>query len=155
MTPTRVPTLVATAAVCALLAWLAIRTTFPQLPSLPWTPAPALAVLAAAEAITGRNLKARILGRRDDGKALAPIAVVRAAALAKASSLGGAVFAGLAAGCLIYLLGLASLPVAASGAVSSGVILGCAIILIAAALYLERCCRAPSRNGDHEGWRGE
>lgn len=155
MTPTRIPTLVAVAAVCALVAWLAIRSTFPQLPSLPWTPAPALLVLAVAEAITGRNLKARIRGRRDDGKALSPVAVVRAAALAKASSAGGAVFAGLAAGCLFYSLGLASLPVAASDAINSGVILGSALILIAAALYLEHCCRAPSRSGDGDGWRGE
>lgn len=155
LTPTRVPTLVAVAAVCALVAWLAIRTTFPQLPSLPWAPALALLVLAAAEAITGRNLKARIGGRRDDGKALAPIAVVRAAALAKASSLGGAVFAGLAAGCLLYSLGLASLPVAGRNAINSGVILGSAVILIAAALYLEHCCRAPSRSDDDDSWRGE
>ena len=154
MTPTRVRTLVAVAVVCAVLAWLAIRTTFPELPRLPWTPAPALLVLAAAEAMTGRNLRARILGRRDDGKALAPIAVARAAALAKASSLGGAVFAGLAAGCFIYMLGLVSLPIASSDVISTGLITGSAVVLVVAALYLEHCCRAPSRSGDDD-WRNE
>jgi Protein of unknown function (DUF3180) len=155
MTPTRLRTLVAVAVVCAVLGWLAIRTTFPELPRLPWTPAPLLLVLAAAEAMTGRNLRARILGRRDDGKALAPIAVARAAALAKASSLGGALFAGLAAGWFIYMLGLVNLPVASSNALSTGLILGASVILVAAALYLERCCQAPPRGGDDGGWRGE
>jgi hypothetical protein len=148
-------TLVAVAVVCAVLAWLAIRTTFPELPRLPWTPAPLLLVLAAAEAMTGRNLRARILGRRDDGKALAPIAVARAAALAKASSLGGALFAGLAAGCFIYMLGLVNLPIASSNALSTGLILGASVVLVAAALYLERCCQAPPRGRDDGGWRGE
>lgn len=136
--------------ICGLVAWLAIRTTFPNLPRLPWTPAPLLLVLALAEAMTGRNLRARILGQRDDGKQLAPMAVARAAALAKASSLGGAVFAGLAAGCLFYSLGLVSLPAGASNAVSAGAILGSAVILIAAALYLERCCRAPTRRNPRD-----
>jgi hypothetical protein len=154
MTPTRPRTLLVVAIVCALLAWLAIRTTFPNLPRLSWTPAPLLLVLALAEAITGRNLRARILGRRDDGKALAPIAVARAVALAKASSLGGAVFAGLAAGCFIYTLGLVNLPIPASDALSAGLILGAAIILVAAALYLEYCCRAPSGSTDGRGPHG-
>ena len=147
-------TLAAVAVVCAVLAWLAIRSTFPDLPRLPWTPAAVLLALAAGEAITGHNLRARILGRRDDGKVLAPIAVARAAALAKASSLGGAVFAGLAAGCFIYMLGLVSLPVPSGDAISTGLIAGSSVVLVAAALYLERCCRAPSRGGD-DGPRGE
>jgi Protein of unknown function (DUF3180) len=151
MTPTRPRTLLAVAIACALVAWLAIRTTFPNLPRLPWTPAPLLLVLAAAEAITGRNLQARILGRRDDGKALAPIAVARAVALAKASSLGGAVFAGLAAGSVIYTLGLVNLPIPASDALNAGLVLGAAIVLVAAALYLEYCCRAPSGRDRDDG----
>jgi hypothetical protein len=151
MTPTRPRTLLAVAIACALVAWLAIRTTFPNLPRLPWTPAPLLLVLAAAEAITGRNLQARILGRRDDGKALAPIAVARAVALAKASSLGGAVFAGLAAGSVIYTLGLVNLPIPASDALNAGLVLAAAIVLVAAALYLEYCCRAPSGRDRDDG----
>lgn len=154
MTPTRPRTLLVVAIACALVAWLAIRTTFPNLPRLPWTPAPLLLALAVAEAITGRNLRARILGRGDDGKALAPIAVARAVALAKASSLGGAVFAGLAAGCVIYTLGLVNLPIPASDALNAGLILAAAIILVAAGLYLEYCCRAPSGSGRDDDPQG-
>jgi hypothetical protein len=145
VTPTRLRSLVVVAIACALAAWLVIRASYPGLPQLPWTAAPALVVLGIAEAITGWNLRAKILGRRD-GKPLAPIGVARAVALAKASSLGGAVFAGFAAGCLIYTLGLVNLPVASHDAVTAAITLVSAIILVGAALYLEHCCRTPSGN---------
>ncbi|HUA31099.1 MAG TPA: DUF3180 domain-containing protein [Streptosporangiaceae bacterium] len=148
MTPTRPWTLLVLAAVCALVVWLIARTSFSSLPTVPWTAAPAMLLLATAEALSGRNLRARIRGRRPGGKPLAPIAVVRMAALAKASSVGGAVFGGLAAGFFIYTLGLLSLTVPRNDAINTGSTVVAAILLIAAALYLERSCRAPSRNGD-------
>ncbi len=145
MTPTRPWTLLAVAAVCAVAAWLVVRSSFAGLPTLPWTGAPALVVLAIAEALSGRNLRAKIMGRRD-GKPLAPIAVTRIAALAKASSLGGAVFGGLATGFFVYTAGFLDLPVPRGDAINAGITAVAAGILVAAALYLERCCRAPSRD---------
>jgi hypothetical protein len=147
MTPTRPWTLLVVAAVCALAAWLIVRATFSSLPVLPWTAAPAMLLLAAAEVVSGRNLRARIRGRRG-GRPLAPIAVVRMAALAKASSVGAAAFGGLAAGFFIYTLGLLSVTVPRNDAINAGATVAAAAILVAAALYLERSCRAPSRNGD-------
>jgi hypothetical protein len=147
MTPTRPWTLLVVAAVCALVAWLIVRATFASLPTLPWTAAPAMLLLAAAEAVSGRNLRARIRGRRA-GRPLAPIAVVRMAALAKASSVGGAAFGGLAAGFFIYTLGMLSVTVPRNDAINAGTTVVVAAILVAAALYLERSCRAPSRDGD-------
>jgi hypothetical protein len=147
MTPTRPWTLVAVAVVCAVVAWLIVRSTFSGLPTLPWTAAPAMLLLAAAEAISGRNLRARIRGRRG-GRPLAPIAVARMAALAKASSAGAAAFGGLAAGFCIYTLGLLSVTVPRNDAINAAATVVAAAILVAAALYLERSCRAPSRNGD-------
>jgi hypothetical protein len=140
---TRPWTLVALAAACALVVWLIVRVTFTKLPPLPWTAVPALLILAIAEAFSGRNLKARIQGRRG-GKPLAPLAVARMAALAKASSLGGAVFGGFGAGFLIYTLGSIDKSVPRNDAISAGATLASAIVLIAAALYLEHCCRAPT-----------
>ena len=148
MTPTRPWTLLAVAAVCAVAAWLTIRSVA-DLPTLPWTGAPALVVLAAAEALSGRNLRAKIMGRRD-GKPLAPIAVARMAALAKATSLGGAAFGGLAAGFFVYTAGFLNLAIPRGDAINSGITAVAAGILVAAALYLERCCRAPSRDRDDE-----
>jgi hypothetical protein len=147
MTPTRPWTLLVVAAVCALAAWLIVRATFDSLPTLPWTAAPAMLLLAAAEAVSGRNLRARIRGRRS-GRPLAPIAVVRMAALAKASSVGAAAFGGLAAGFFIYTLGRLSVTVPRNDAINAGTTVAAAALLVAAALYLERSCRAPSRNGD-------
>jgi fucose 4-O-acetylase-like acetyltransferase len=147
MNPTRPWTLVAVAAACAVAAWLVVRSRFGELPTLPWSAAPALVVLAVAEALSGRNLRARIQGRRS-GKPLAPIAVARMAALAKASSMGGAAFGGLAAGFFAYTAGQLSLAVPRGDAINAGITVAAAGILVAAALYLERCCRAPSGNGD-------
>jgi hypothetical protein len=147
MTPTRPWTLLAVAAFCAVAAWLVVRSSFAGLPTLPWTGAPALGVLAAAEALSGRNLRAKIMGRRD-GKPLAPMAVARMAALAKASSMGGAAFGGVAAGFFVYTAGFLNMAVPRGDAINSGVTAVAAGLLVAAALYLERCCRAPSGDRD-------
>lgn len=153
MKETRPWTLVAVAAACALVVWLIVRITFTKLPPLPWTAVPALLILAIAEAFSGRNLRARISGR-PGGKPLAPIAVARMAALAKASSLGGAVFAGFGAGFGVYTLGSIDKAVPKSDAVSAGVTFASAIVLVAAALYLERCCRAPAPPDDKNSGTG-
>lgn len=149
MKPTRARTLIAVAAVCGLAAWLIVRASFATLPQLPWTAAPAMLVVAVAEATTGWNTLARLAGRGDTRR-FSPIAVARSAALAKATSLAGAVFAGLAAGGLGYALSYPGLPVARRDAVATGLILAAAIIMIVAALYLEHCCRAPSRSKDDD-----
>ena len=104
MTPTRPGSLLLIGAVCAAIAWLVVRETFATLPPLPWTAVPALALLAIGEAIVGRNLKARMEGRRP-GKPVEPIAVARTAALAKASSAAAVALGGLAAGFGAYVAG--------------------------------------------------
>jgi 4-amino-4-deoxy-L-arabinose transferase-like glycosyltransferase len=146
---TRPWTLIVVAAACALVVWLIVRGTFTKLPPLPWTAVPALLILAIAEGFSGRNLRARIQGRRG-GKPLAPIAVARMAALAKASSLAGAVFAGFGAGFLIYTLGSINKSVPGHDAISAGATLASAAVLVAAALYLEHSCRAPTPPDDED-----
>ena len=76
MTPTRVRTLVIIAVVAAAGSWLLLRPVYSVLPPLPWTGVPALLLLAAAEAWSGRSLRARLRGR---GKPVPPIAVARMA----------------------------------------------------------------------------
>jgi len=140
MRPTRARTLVLTALVCAVGMWLLLRQVYTSLPPLPWSGVPALALLAVAEAITGRNVRARLAGR---GTPIPPIAVARIAALAKASSLAAALIGGLAAGFLIYVTGSLDKSAYRSDALVSGATLGAAALLIAAALYLEHGCRVP------------
>ena len=103
---------------------------------------PALALLAIAEAVCGRSVRARLRGR---GTPIPPIAVARLAMLAKASSLAGAAIGGLAAGFLIYVAGSVDKSSAyRSDAFASGATLGAAALLIVAALYLEHGCRVPA-----------
>ena len=142
MKPTRVSTLVVIAVVCAALTWVLLRSVYQRLPPLPWTGVPALLVAALVEAWTGRDLKARIAGRRGL-KPAAPLFVSRMVALAKASSIAAAIIAGAAAGFDIYLSGSLSAGVPRQDALTAAVTFAAAVVLACAALYLEYCCRVP------------
>ena len=141
MKPTRPATLGVVAVIFAVATWLLLRVVYAQLPPLPWTGVPALLVAAAAEAWTGRDLRARIAGRR--GKPAAPLFVSRMVALAKASALVAAAVAGVAAAFDIYLSGSLNAPVPRQDALTAVVTLAAAVVLACAALYLEYCCRVP------------
>ena len=143
MKPTRVSTLAVVAVVCAALGWLLLRTLYAKLPPLPWTGVPALLIAALAEAWTGRDLKARIAGRRQGAKPVAPLFVSRMVALAKATSLAAAIIAGFAAGFDIYLAGSLSASVPRQDALTAVITFVAAVVLACAALYLENCCRVP------------
>ena len=148
MTPTRIRTLALAALICAVLAWLVLRLVYVTLPPLPWTAVPALGLLAIAEAVSGRNVRARLRG---EGTRIHPITVARMAALAKASSLTAAILGGLAAGFLIYVLGSLDKPAYRRDALVSGVTFASALALVAAALYLEYGCRVPTGRGQGGG----
>ncbi len=141
MQPTRPWILVAVAAVSAGVSWLLVSATFANLPPLPWTLVPAMGLLAIGEFMLGRNLRSRLAGEKG-AKPVQPMAVPRIVALAKASSAAGAVFAGIALGFAIYGIGALSKPVPRHDVLAAGVTAAVAITLVAAALYLERSCRA-------------
>jgi hypothetical protein len=142
MTPTRTRVLLVTAVVCALVAWLLLRPLYSTLPPLPWTGVPALLIAAAAEAWTGRDLRARILGRSSAKPAL-PIYVARMAVLAKATAHAAAVIAGLAAGFALYAAGSLPASIPKRDVITAGVTFAASLLLMLAALYLEHCCRVP------------
>jgi Protein of unknown function (DUF3180) len=160
MTQTRIRWLIAIVVVCALATWPLVRHSYSTLPPLPWTLVPTLALLAIAEAVAGRTLRARIAGReaaRNNGagsgaarrvKRLDPAAMVRTLALAKASAYAAAVVAGVAGGFLIYLAGSLPRP-APRGDLGAAIgIFVAAVLLIVAAIYLERSCRLPDDSND-------
>jgi uncharacterized protein DUF3180 len=155
MTPTRPSTLALTGLVCAIVAWLLLRVTYAALPPLPWTPVPALGVLAVAETWSGRSVRMRLRGQ-GSGHPIQPIAVARMAALAKASSLAAAIIGGLAAGFLIYVVGSLGKSAFRADAYSSAGTLAASAALIAAALYLEHGCRSrpPGDLRDEDPRRG-
>jgi Protein of unknown function (DUF3180) len=148
MKPTKVRTLALTALVSAVVVWLLLHLAYVSLPPLPWTAVPALLLLALAEAVSGRNVRSRLRG--SGGTRIPPIAVARMAALAKASSLAGALIGGLAAGFLIYVLASLDKQAYRSDAVVSGITLVSAMALVLAALYLEQGCRVPTRRDDDD-----
>jgi hypothetical protein len=149
MKPTRSSTLVVVAVIFALVAWLLLHPVYQRLPPLPWTGVPALLLAAAVEAWTGRDLRARIAGRRrgNPTKPADPLFVSRMVALAKASSLVAAAVAGVAAGFDIYLSGSLNAAVPRQDSVTALVTFASAIVLACAALFLEYCCRVPDDPG--------
>jgi hypothetical protein len=129
--------------VCAAAGWLLIRAVYAKLPPLPWTGVPALLIAAVAEVWTGRDLKARISGRRQGLKPVAPLFVSRMVALAKASSVAAAIIAGLTAGFVFYLAGSLNAITPREDALTAVITFVAAVLLACAALYLENSCRVP------------
>lgn len=102
--------------------------------------------IAAADLYIAQLVRSR-LGRGDVGLGpgrIHPIAVARAVALAKASAYLGAVALGFFGGTLTFLYTLGG-DLEAARADRPGAWIGLvgAALLLAAALWLERCCRTP------------
>lgn len=153
MKPTRARTLLLVAVLTAAATWALLTAVYSKLPPLSWTGVPALLIAAGAEAYTGRDLRARIQGKPgrpgrsgpQGVKPAPPLFVARIVALAKASSLAAALFAGVSAGFAIYLSGMLDAPTPRSDMIAASVTFASSLVLLAAALYLEYCCRVPKR----------
>jgi len=153
----------------AVAAWLLVRAWYGQLPPLDWwLPAP-LAVLALAEALGARTLKARLAAQRaarssptrastaaptaHPVRPVEPMLVARLAVLAQASAYVGAVFAGVWAGVLAHV-GPAVGRLQAAGGDTLAALIGIvsSTALVVAALWLESVCRVPpEEDGPSEG----
>jgi Protein of unknown function (DUF3180) len=138
----------------AVAAWLAVRAGYGSLPALRWWLPVPLGVLALAEALGARTLRARLAAQRDRrppaerGSApvrpVEPMLVARLAVLAQASAYVGAAFVGLWVGVLLYVgPAVARLQTAGSDTVTAVVGVVCSAALVAAALWLESVCRIP------------
>jgi hypothetical protein len=138
------------AILASMVTWAVLTAVYASLPPLTWTGAPALLIAAGAEAWTGRDLRARIAGR-PGARPAPPLFVARMVALAKASSQAAALLAGICAGFIIYLSGKTSAPTPRGDLVNASLSFGACLVLIAAALFLEYCCRVPKNpDGDED-----
>ncbi|HMA47738.1 MAG TPA: DUF3180 domain-containing protein [Frankiaceae bacterium] len=145
MTPTRARTLAAAAVSAGVLVYLPLRLVYDDIPRLPRTAPLSLLLVGLVEAQAAVLTRAR-LARRPGTRPILPLTVARLAALAKASSLAGAVLAGAWAAVLAYTVPRADeIGVAGADAITAGLGLGAAVVLVAAALLLERVCRVPGR----------
>ena len=152
MRPTRARNLVFTGLLALAVTWALLTVVYSDLPPLSWTPVPALLLAAAVEAWTGRDLRARIAGQRGS-KPAPPLFVARMVVLAKATSQVAALLAGVSVGFLGYLSGMLDAPTPRSDMITAGIWFGSCLILLAAALFLEYCCRVPddpSRDRDDD-----
>ena len=142
MNPTRTRALVRIGVLAAAVTWAVLIAVYASLPPLTWTLVPALLIAAGAEAWTGRDLRARIQGRVP-ARPVLPLFVARMVALAKASSQTAALLAGICAGFMIYLSGMTGAATPRADLIDASLSFGACLVLLAAALFLEYCCRVP------------
>ncbi len=156
MSPVRRRDLLVVAAGLALGSWLLVRAAYGELPGLDWWLPVPVGVLALAEALGARTLRARLAAERDRrprpgrpspaaaARPVEPLLVARLAVLAQASANEGAVFAGCWAGLLLHTVPALGRLTAAAGDTTTGV-LGVVLsaALVGAALWLEHECRVP------------
>jgi hypothetical protein len=153
---TRARDLVVAGLLAAGIVYVVVRVAYGDLPPLPTLAGSTLLVLAIIEAALGASLRSRIR-KPEGGRPIQPLTAARAVALAKASSLLGAIMLGAWLGMLGYLLPKRAEVAAAAEDVPSGVVgMACAAALIAAALYLEWCCRTPDdQDNQPPGYRSD
>ncbi|MET7768159.1 DUF3180 domain-containing protein [Nocardia sp. NPDC005366] len=146
LTPTRVLDLVADFLVAAIAAWIATRVAYSSFPPISVLVGASLYPVAAIEAALAFVIRSRVSDSEiGDGRhQLHPITVARAVALAKASVHVGSIAAGVWLGFLCWVFPQRG-TLRAAAADSPGAIVGmlAGAALVAAALWLEYCCRAP------------
>jgi hypothetical protein len=159
MSPVRRRDLVVVAVGLALGSWLVVRAAYGELPALEWWLPVPVGVLAVAEALGARTLRARLAAERDRrprpgrvapaaaARPVEPLLVARLAVLAQASAYVGAVFAGCWAGLLLHTVpALGRLTAAGDDTVTGVIGVALSAALVGAALWLEHECKVPDRD---------
>ncbi|MFL6073043.1 MAG: DUF3180 domain-containing protein [Mycobacteriales bacterium] len=142
--PTKIRHLLLLAVLAGVLGWGFARRFYPDVPPPSLVPV-FVFVFALGEAATGWATRNRV-HRRPDTKPIDPIGVARTLALAKASSLVGALSLGYWSGMAVYLWGKRSYYVVAKHDSVVAILGGAAsLALVAAALWLEYACRTPDK----------
>ncbi len=147
MTPTRWQNLLGLAVVAGVLGWVLAATRYESLALPSYAPVTA-GLMAVFELGLAWVVSQKIRGVGGGRRQMHPLQIARAAALAKASSAGGALLVGFYAGYLLWVLGRTDeLRSASHDAVIAGLSLGASLLLVAAALLVERACRTPELPG--------
>lgn len=143
MTFTKPGQLVVAGVVAAAVVFLISRLMYGDLPPLPLLAGATLLLIAIVDVVLAAVLKPRV--RRKPGvEPIESLTAARAVALAKASSLAGAIMAGVWIGLLGHLLPmLSTVEAARSDSFAAVVGLISAAALIGAGLWLEHCLRNP------------
>jgi hypothetical protein len=143
VTATRARDLALITVAVGAMGWLALRQWYGSLPPLRWFVPLSLALLAAVEVVLGRQHQARIQ-RRPGTEPVQPLVAAQVLALAKASAIVGAAALGAWLALLLYVVPRLDYLAAAGNDTRTGVVgVASAACLVAAALWLEYCCRTP------------
>jgi hypothetical protein len=127
-----------------ILLYLIMRSAYGSMPPLPTLAGVTLVIVGIIDVVLGFSLRSRIRGRARNGRPVQALTAARAVALAKASSMLGAIMLGAWLGVLAYVLPLRTDILAAANDTTSSVIGAlCSAVLIGAGLWLEQCCRTP------------
>jgi hypothetical protein len=138
----------------AFAGYLLVNASFRWFPPITVWTGLSLLVVGVAEALWGRHVRAKIAdGEIGDGSGrLHPLSVARSLVIAQASAWVGALALGWWAAVLAYLLPRRSwLRVAAEDTTGTAVAALSALALVAAALWLQHCCKSPgdpTENGE-------
>lgn len=146
MGPTRKRDLTIAAAAAAVVGYLLVLMSYRYFPPLTVWTGLSLAAVGIAEAGWGWHLRNKIAAGEIGvgGGRVHPLAVARSVLIAKASAWMGAVVLGWWIAVLAYLIPRRStVQVAADDTAGAGVAALCALVLVAAALWLQHCCKSP------------
>ena len=136
--------------VVGVAAYLLLRADYASLPPLGYFVPVPLFVLAIAEFVAARRVRAAVR-HNPDARPMQAITIARCVALGKASSLVGAGVVGAAGALLLHVLPEAStVRAAANDARVGGFLLGAAVLLVVAGLLLERAGVDPGGE-EHDG----
>lgn len=145
MKPTRLPILLLALLLAGALGYLLAETSYSEIPPLPALAPVTLALLAVVEAAMAYVIRGKVRGRRPVGRPMHPMQIARAAVLAKASSLGGAVVGGAYGGIFVWTFSRrGEVATYSDDARVSGLAAAAGVVLIVVALLLERACRTPA-----------
>ncbi len=151
MRPTKILDLLANVAIAAAVAWVATRWAYSSFPPITVIAGASLYPVAAVEVVLAFMIRSRVGDHRIGAgpKQLHPITAARAVALAKASGQVGSLAAGVWLGFLIWVYPQRG-TIRAAASDTPGAIVGlvAGVLLVAAALWLEYCCRAPHEPPD-------
>jgi uncharacterized membrane protein YbhN (UPF0104 family) len=146
MRPTRPSILVLAALVAGAISYGLTRSSYDTNPRPTAAALFGLALLAIAECYVAVMTRARLAGRSGT-RPIDPLVVARFVALAKASSIVGALATGGYAGFVVWV-GRIDSPAANSDTTVASIGIALSIALTAAALFLEYVCRVPKDDED-------
>lgn len=154
MGPTRKRDLTVVVLGAAFVGYLLITVLYPYFPPITVWSGVSLLVVAVAEALWARTVRAKITeGEIGDAPGwLHPLAVARSLMVAKASAWVGAVMLGWWVGVLVYFLPRRSWMRAAAEDTGGAVVAAVsALALVVAAMWLQHCCKSPPQDSGEPG----